>query len=209
MITLDFKNMIKDTSKAVLACAVSGFGVVMIIQYSHGVDPLSLFQLGLSTHTGLSVGTIALIYNIILLLLSFIVNKKKLGIGTLVYTITLGYFMDTSISILPELSGTATLIGFFIGHFILCIGNASLLYLDFGLSSLDAIIQWVVQKFHIRYGFIKVSTDIFFACAGILLGSIIQWGSLYIMLTTGFIVDFLVERYRSICVKRKATAKTY
>lgn len=33
MITLDFKNMIKDTSKAVLACAVSGFGVGMMLTF--------------------------------------------------------------------------------------------------------------------------------------------------------------------------------
>lgn len=209
MIKLDFKTIIKDTSKAVLACAVSGLGVGMIIQYDHGVDPLSLFQLGLSTHSGLSVGTIALIYNIILLILSFIVNKNKLGIGTLIYTISLGFFMDTSISLLPELDGSSFLIGFFIGHFILCIGNAGLLYLDFGLSSLDAIIQWGVKKFHIRYGFIKVGTDIFFACAGILLGSCMKWGSLYIMFSTGFIVDILVEKYQSIRIKSKATVKTY
>lgn len=195
------------TGKSLVSCAIIGLGVGMIIRYNHGVDPLSLFQLGISSHTNCSVGTIALIYNIILIILSFIVNRKKLGIGTVIYTFTLGFFMDLALAALPMLSEQQSIFAFFLGHFILCFGNASLLYLDFGLSSLDAIIQWWVAKSHIRYGFIKVGTDIFFSIIGIILGSQLKWGTLYIMITTGFIIDFIVQWFCKLSYTRNSGRK--
>ncbi len=185
-------NIFRDLIATLISCMMIAMGVAMIVTYDYGADPISLFQLGISEQSGLSLGDVALVYNIVLFIIAWRMNRYKLGLGTIVYTLCLGCLIDWSMTVLPHCEGSITLCLFILGQGLLCFGTASLLYINAGISSLDAIIEKLRSILHINYGVIKGSFDLLFSLLGILMGANAQWGSIYLAMTSGLFIEHML-----------------
>lgn len=186
---------IKDTIFVLISCVFVGLGVSMIIRYDFGADPLSLFEVGISISSGLSIGTVSLIYSIIIFIISIIINKKKVGLGTIVYAISIGPFIDIFLSVLPDVQAIALFL-FLLGHIFLCGGVAALIYLDRGYASLDVVIDFTARKLSVRYRTIKILSDVIFTVFGTIFGASLNWGTLYLVLTSGYYIEFFTKWFR-------------
>lgn len=182
---------VRDFLLVFASCVIASLGIAMIIKYDFGVDPLSLFQVGVSISSTLSIGTISLIYSVIIYLISFVINKHKVGLGTVVYTLSIGPLLDAFLKILPSVKSFEIVL-YLIGHLMLCFGVAALIYLNKGFASLDVIIDFISSKFSVHYSTIKLITDVIFTVCGVFLGASIQMGTLYLACCSGYYIETFV-----------------
>ena len=62
-----------------------------------GADPITVFYEGLSETLNINVGLMVNVINITLMLCIFFVNKKYISVGTLLYVVILGRFVNIGV----------------------------------------------------------------------------------------------------------------
>lgn len=82
----------------VIACGAAWF-----LLAGQGTDPFTSFQLGISMHIGLSVGTVSLLLNVLILSVFLIFNRKFIGAGSVLFTFGIGPCIDLFSGLLKTL----------------------------------------------------------------------------------------------------------
>ena len=78
----------------------------------------------------------------------------------------------------------------------MCGGVAALIYLDRGYASLDVVIDFTARKLSVRYRTIKILSDVIFTVFGTIFGASLNWGTLYLVLTSGYYIEFFTKWFR-------------
>lgn len=78
-----------------------GVGIALILDARLGVSPYDVLHQGLAEHLGLSFGTVVVGLGLIILLL-WIPLGQRMGIGTIVNALTVGFITDGILHVLPE-----------------------------------------------------------------------------------------------------------
>ncbi|NQX12590.1 hypothetical protein HQQ80_13195 [Microbacteriaceae bacterium VKM Ac-2855] len=86
--------------RLLLGLAVYGFAEAMMIRAVIGVDPWTVFALGLVNVTGLGIGALTNIIGVLVLLL-WIPLQQKPGVGTVANVLLLGPFIELGMWLLP------------------------------------------------------------------------------------------------------------
>jgi uncharacterized membrane protein YczE len=79
---------------------VLGIGIAFMLQAELGVSPYDVLHQGLAEVTGLSFGTIVVGLGLLILLL-WIPLGQRMGLGTIVNTLTVGWIVDAFLEIVP------------------------------------------------------------------------------------------------------------
>ena len=87
--------------RLLIGIVVVSVGVSLIIDARLGVSPYDVLHQGLSKVTGLSFGTVVVLFGILVLLL-WIPLGQRLGVGTIINTLSIGFIVDACRSALPE-----------------------------------------------------------------------------------------------------------
>ena len=87
-------NVIKKFMFVILIINILGCGISLILQSSLGSDAITLLNEGIHIKLGISYTIAGLIYNGTLLLIALLLNKKSLGLGSCVYVLVAGIFID-------------------------------------------------------------------------------------------------------------------
>ncbi len=85
---------------------VLGIGIAFMLQAELGVSPYDVLHQGLADVTGLSFGTIVVGLGLLILLL-WIPLGQRMGLGTIVNTLTVGWIVDAFLEIVPVPSDDA------------------------------------------------------------------------------------------------------
>ena len=85
---------------------VLGVGIALMLQAELGVSPYDVLHQGLADVTGLSFGTIVVGLGLLILLL-WIPLGQRMGLGTIVNTLTVGWIVDAFLEIVPVPSDDA------------------------------------------------------------------------------------------------------
>jgi uncharacterized membrane protein YczE len=83
-----------------------GVGIAMTLDASLGLSPWDVLHQGLSDRTGLSFGTVVVGLGLLVLLL-WIPLGQRLGIGTVVNTLSVGYVVDATRALSPDVHSLA------------------------------------------------------------------------------------------------------
>src|SRR5262249_49144904 len=78
-----------------------GIGFGLIVKADLGLDPWDVFHQGVSDHTGLPIGTVAILVGLLLLLV-WIPLKERPGVGTILNAVLIGTVMDLVLPRYPE-----------------------------------------------------------------------------------------------------------
>ena len=87
--------------RLVLGLVALGVGVGLTVQAHLGVSPWDVLHQGIAAHTPLSFGTVVVLVGLLVLLL-WIPLHQRLGIGTVLNTLTVGYIADATIDVLSR-----------------------------------------------------------------------------------------------------------
>ncbi|EQF23170.1 hypothetical protein QEW_3695 [Clostridioides difficile CD160] len=199
-------SVIKKFMFVFLIINMLGCGISLILQSGLGSDSITLLNEGIHLKLGVNYTIAGLIYNGTLLFIALLLNKKNLGLGSCVYVLLAGIFIDFYIYLLLDfnigsLGTTIKIMSFIIGHILMCTGFAMLIKFDIGMSPLDAILIYIEDNFRYSYKVLKTIADVLFLILGIYLGGNIGFGTLFSILCTGTTIS-IVSKVISINKKR-------
>ncbi|MEG1777950.1 MAG: hypothetical protein RR209_03145, partial [Angelakisella sp.] len=73
---------------------ICAFGIELTLIAGVGVDPITMFEEGVSKTTGISVGTVTLMLNFFVMALGFVLRRDAINWGTVVCTFSVGPFIN-------------------------------------------------------------------------------------------------------------------
>ena len=128
---------------SVLGVLISGFSVGMFRAARLGVDPFQSLMSGLEAVIPIRFGTLYLLVNAVMLVLSLALDRRKTGLATLINLTLLGYVAEWAQGLVSALTGPLGLFGravlLLLAIVIMCFGSAMYFNADLGVSTYDAL----------------------------------------------------------------------
>lgn len=165
----------------VFGVLICGFSVGMFDFSDLGVDPFQVLAHGIWINTDLGFGTLYTIVNVIMLIAIFILDKKKIGLGTLINIFLLGYVAEFSSNLwerlIPEPTFGIKLAFLIVAIIIMCFASALYFTGDLGVSTYDAVALMISEKqSKVKFQYIRIATDLFCVIFGFVLGATFKAG---------------------------------
>lgn len=172
------RNNINLWLKKIVLCIFSlfclGIASAFTMKAELGADPITVFYEGLSETLRINVGLMVNIINITLMLCVFFVNKKYISIGTLLYVVILGRFVNIGVFMydLMNISGDflPRFIVSIIGCFIAFIGLGVYMTIDIGIDPWTALAKIVSEKSNKSFRLTKTVLDLITLIIGMIFG---------------------------------------
>lgn len=173
---------------------VAGFSVGMFNFSAFGMDPFQVFAHGVWEHINIGFGTFYMILNLIMLIFIFIIDKHKIGLGTVINIFLLGYVVEFTswffATRIPSPSIWIRILFLVVGIIILCFGSSLYFIGDLGVSTYDAVALILSEKKVARFQYCRIGSDLICTIIGLLLGATVGVGTLVTALFMGPIIAF-------------------
>ncbi|GAB3061695.1 YczE/YyaS/YitT family protein [Virgibacillus ainsalahensis] len=153
---------------------IFSFGISITISMQHlGVHPWDLLNVALYNKVGLSIGSWAIIVSFLLIIISWILDKSYIKIGTFLNAVLVGAFVDFYlwIGILPQATNTwMDIIFMIIGIIIMGIGGGMYNAAGVGSGPRDGFMLSISDKLGASIGKVRIITESFVLVLGLILG---------------------------------------
>lgn len=177
---------------------VAGLSVGMFNFSAFGMDPFQVFAHGLWNYVPIRFGTFYMILNLIMLIVIFIVDRHKIGLGTVINIFLLGYVVEFSSQIfersIPNPTIGVRVLFLIVGIIILCFGSSLYFVGDLGVSTYDAVALILSEKKVARFQYCRIASDLICTITGFLLGATVGIGTLITAFFMGPIIAFFNNR---------------
>lgn len=161
---------------------IAGFSVGMFNFSAFGMDPFQVLAHGVWMHLPLGYGTFYAILNLIMLIFIFLIDRKKIGLGTVINIFLLGYVVQFSSWLfttwIPSPSLTVKIIFLAIGIIVMCFGSSLYFIGDMGVSTYDAVALILSDKKVARFQYCRIGSDIVCSICGYFLGATLGIGTI-------------------------------
>lgn len=190
----NFSSVFSDCLRGFSATLLMGIGISLFVTCELGSDPVTVFLDGFYRTTGVSIGTTDQVLNLLLFIMGFCLNRSSIGISSIINVLVLGICINIpSVIFTPlNISNQSILIRILVLIFAqICLGTSFAWMQTFksGMNPMDAIFYWIMKKSHCRYMTIRVVYDGLYLVIGYLLGGIIGIGTIFSIMTNGFITE--------------------
>ncbi len=183
---------------AVLGIFLCGIGVAMLKVSMFGTDPYQCLVTGLDIIIPISYGTLYVVMNAITIVFVFLINKKYIGIATIINLFLLGYIIDfvqyMLIYMISEINFAVRVILLLCGFLIICFSMAIYFTADLGVSTYDAVALIMADKKIAKFKYCRIATDIICTSAGFVLGAPVGVGTVMTAFLTGPITSWMKKR---------------
>ncbi len=112
--------------------AACGVGLALMVRARLGLGPWDVLHQGLSTRTGLPIGTLVILVGLVVLL-GWFPLRQRLGVGTVCNALLIGLVIDAVLAVAPEPGGLVIRSAFLLTGVVL-VGLGSGLYIGAGLG---------------------------------------------------------------------------
>lgn len=172
---------------------VFGGSLALLIKAGLGLDPWDVFAQGVALRTGLSIGTVAILTSL-LLLLAWIPLRQRLGIGTLANAVLVGGMIDLGLAVLPEPGHPLVQVGYLVAA-IVGAGIGSGLYIGagWGPGARDGIMTGLAAR-GVPLVLARAAIELSALLVGWLLGGSVGIGTVAFAFGIGPVVGFLLPR---------------
>ena len=182
------------------------FGLAMagFVRAGLGLAPWDVLHYGVTLHTGLSLGTVVIIFGFIVLLL-WIPLKQMPGLGTIANVLWLGIAADIGLAVIPQAEGLPAQIALFVGA-LLVNGLGGGLYIgsQLGPGPRDGLMTGLHARTGISLRLARTGVEVLVLAIGWLLGGIVGFGTILYAVSIGPVTQFFL-RYCIVGLPQKAT----
>ena len=192
------KNTVKKCLLVFCVMNLVGIAVALFLASGLGSDSIGLLCDGIRNVLPVSFGNASLLYNLLIIVVAFIVAKENLGLGTVVYALVSGYFIDFYGYVIELLKVNENImavriLSFIIGQCCLSLGLAILIQLKLGMNALDAVLYKIQEKSKLPYAGLRTGCDISYVILGTLMGGTFGIGTICSVLLTGTMVSKIIK----------------
>lgn len=92
--------------RLVAGLVMCGVGVAGMVRARLGLGPWDVFHQGISDHSGIPIGTVAILVGFVVLL-AWIPLRQRIGLGTILNIVVVGLVIDAVLAVAPEPSSLA------------------------------------------------------------------------------------------------------
>lgn len=185
---------------------IQAFGMASIILAQLGSDPITAFAQGLGKTLSLSFGNAMIIFNIAFLIAVLFLDRKTIGVGTILHAVTVGVFVDMvnpwiETLIGPDPSLFLNIILLVLGTILLAVGLGFYQSAEFGLGSPDAFNQIIAKKVNMQLRWWRVIFDGIMIGGALLMGGAVHAGTLLGMILVGPIMGPVINKMAPVVNK--------
>lgn len=200
----------------VCGIALMAFGTSLCNYTGFGIDPFNALCIGSSIQFNISLGMFTLLAQIIIAVFVFCMNRRYIGIGSLIPMIVFGYLLEflTIIvkTILPDtIPSILSIFLFGFGMMVIAFGMSLYMSSELGMVPYDGIAFVISEKTDKNPFLLRVILDIIVAIIAFIMGGPIQIGTIFIAFGIGPILNFMNRLTRRIktdensCYNRKSS----
>lgn len=172
-------QILKDAIVIEIGLMISSLGTSLFYSADLGSSAMATFCDGLHLLIHTSYGNANTIANAVLLIVLFAMDRKYIGIGTILCVFTIGPWVNLFMSLLSPFAFAQTNM---VIRVLLTIAGASLMGVGLGIymavnrgfGALEGIVKYLCNKFKLEVKTVKIFQDAILVLGGILLGA--QWG---------------------------------
>lgn len=194
------KIFIKKILFAIFGIFLVGIGIAFNAQAMLGNDPVGILYDGIKVYFNLSDyqrGLISNIFNYSLIFILFFFSRVYINIGTFIYTIPYGFFVNIGVHIYKLIFTTTSFVNSIIascmGCFFLYLGVSIFIVTNIGVSPFTAIVLLIRDKTKLDFKTSKIIFDISFVLTGVLLGGKFGIVTIFMTLTTGISIQYICK----------------
>ncbi|EHO50511.1 YczE/YyaS/YitT family protein [Lentilactobacillus kisonensis] len=155
----------------------------------------------------MGLGNTQLISNLVIFVVVLILDRKKIGIGTIMNMVLVGYeiqwFTQLYNDILPNslnfLTVSADLI---IGLLLFTLGSSMYMGASLGVAPYDAIAPIITNLVHLKYRIARISQDIVFMVVAFLVGGPVGVATIIVAFFTGPLITYWNKHVSEPLLKR-------
>ena len=198
---------------AALGILLTGVSIGFFRRSMFGVDPYQCFANGLANVIPIRFGTLYMLVNLVQLAIVFFLNRRYIGISTLMNLFLLGYIVEFSDATLARLFGElqlpARILFLVIGVVVTCVAAALYYSADLGVSTYDAIPLYIASREPrllgrtLPFKAVRVIADLICTLVGVALGARAGIGTVVTALFMGPLIAFFRRTLSDPLVKEK------
>ena len=172
-----------------------GASMALQIRAGLGLDPWDVFHQGVSEKTGLSFGTIVIITGAVVLL-AWIPLRQMPGIGTISNVFVIGFAVDATLALMPELDLLGAQISLLAISVILnAIAGAAYIGAGLGPGPRDGLMTGLVRRTGGSVGRIRTGIELSVLAVGFALGGTVGLGTVVYALSIGPLLQLLLPAF--------------
>jgi len=153
---------------------VFSYGIAIALKMQHlGVHPWDVLNVALFEKFGLSIGSWAIIISILLIIVSWILDKRYIKLGTFLNGILVGALVDFYLwtNLLPSASNTWTdIVVLLLGMLIMGFGGGLYNSAELGAGPRDGFMLSISDKLGASIGLVRIIIETIVLIIGFLLG---------------------------------------
>ncbi len=204
------KARVSEMLLAAAGIVLVGTGVAFNAAAALGNDPVGIVYDGIRNVASLSpqqLGMASNLVNVILLAGIFFTGRHYINIGTFIYIIPYGLFVDLGGKLyqilFPAPTLTAQIAGAAAGCLLLYTGVAMYITADIGLDPFTGVVMVIRDRVRSKYRVVKVLFDLGCIILGTLLGGKLGVITVITALTAGPVIQFLSDLMKQFRTGRK------
>jgi uncharacterized membrane protein YczE len=175
-----------------------GLAIALMLHAGIGLDPWSVFHVGLSKLSGLTYGEVSVLVGAAILGLSYLLFRSIPGLGTICNMLLIGPWVDfyNAKPWLPTAHGLAWGTGQFMVGVVL-LGMASGLYISvrFGAGPRDGFVLGIAKTLRLSIRVSRGGLELSVLIVGFLLGGPPGLGTVLFALTVGIFMQFFLRLF--------------
>ena len=188
-------------------------GIVLTIKANIGYGPWEVFHVGLGKALGISIGNASIIVGFAVILITLLM-REKLGLGTILNMILIGWFIDLilKLNLIPlvenKILGVAVLI---LGLYVISLGSFFYIGSGFGAGPRDGLMVALTRKLKLPIGIIRGGIELTATIIGWLLGGMAGIGTIISGVAIGFCIQstFRVLKFKPTEIKHATLSDMY
>ncbi len=187
-------EIIRRVPRLVFGLVLFGLGIAMMVLSDLGLSPWEVLHQGISSRTGIPIGTVTILTGIAVLLL-WIPLRERIGVGTILNVLIIGIVMDLTLWMAPESMDAAwqnwtLLIG---GLLLVGIGSGFYIGVGLGPGPRDGVMTGLARR-GVHIGVARAAIEITVLFFGWLLGGTAGIGTVLFAFGMGPLVAVFLPR---------------
>jgi uncharacterized membrane protein YczE len=178
----------------VLGLFVLGFAIAVSVRARLGVSPWDVLHQGIAHTTGVSFGVVVVLVGLVVLL-TWIPLRQRLGLGTVLNTLSVGFIANLGLFLIPAQQGLAVRIAMLLASIVM-FGIGGGLYIGSGLGPgpRDGLMTAIAARGH-RVWIVRTGLECTALVAGYLLGGHVGVGTVLLAFAIGPVTHTGLRRF--------------
>ena len=171
-------------------------GIATLVNGNYGTDTISTFILGALNFINIPFWLASMSFNVIVLILTFFIDRNQLGIGSFINGIGIGVilkFLNPLMSSLAAKTSFYSFFAIFIGPIFIGIGGAIYISSGLGAAALEALTALIKNRTNLSIKTIRILLDGTLVLTGFLLGAPIGIGTILGIVLIGPVLEITLE----------------